>query len=220
MKTTWFLLKIEWLHIVRQPQQWLYPLIFFVMLVCLFPIALAWEPQFLEKYMPYCLWIAILLTSVLSIENLFHRDKEEGYLEQLCLLETSLLSYVVIKLIVHWAMIALPIVLLTPVMGGLFHFSKVVTLFLGASLLLGTIIFMLLSGLIAALTISLTEKGVFLGLLFLPLVIPVMMAGAIGLDQIQSGQSFGDAILLLSGMSLIFIVFIPFSIVFSIKLSI
>src|SRR5688572_381050 len=107
--------------LLRRSQEGLYALGFFIMVMSLFPLAISPDPLLLKKILPGCLWIAALLASLLSMENLFLSDIEEGYLEQLLLSPHSLAWLVLAKLCAYWVATELPLILLAPFFGMLFH---------------------------------------------------------------------------------------------------
>jgi heme exporter protein B len=202
----------EILLLWRRSQEWLYPLAFFLIIICLFPLAFTPDPIFLQKYIPGCIWIAALLASLLSIENIFYTDMEEGYLEQLLLSQLPLSFLVLIKLNVQWLVTQVPLILLTPLLGLMFHLSATTILTLCASLLLGTPILVLMGSLCVALTLGLRQQGVLLGLLVFPLVTPVLIFGVSLVQQSQAGLSILGPLTFLGGLMMFTITLLPVTI--------
>lgn len=219
LKTAWFVFYIELLLLLRRSHEWLYPLGFFIIVVSIFPLAFTPDPAFLQKYIPGCIWIAALLASLLSIENVFFTDMEEGNLEQLLLSQTPLTSILFAKLSAQWVVTQLPLILLTPVLSILFHLSFAVTLSLCLSLLCGTPILTLIGSLGVALTLGLRQQGVLLGLLMLPLVTPVLIFGVNIAQQTQAGFSIQGPLTFLAGLCMFAMTLLPWAIGVTLRIS-
>lgn len=217
MKAAWCVFYTELLLLLRRSQEWLYPLGFFVIVMSLFPLAFTPDPVFLQKYVPGCVWIAALLASLLAIENVFHTDIEDGNLEQLALSPTPLTLTLSAKLLAQWLVTEFPLVLLTPVLGIMFHLSASAIFALCTSLLLGTPILTLIGSLGVALTLGLRQHGVLLGLLMLPLVIPVLIFGVNIVQQSQAGFRIAAPLAFLSGLTILAITLLPWAIAATVR---
>ncbi len=162
-------------------------LIFFVMVVSLFPLGVGPEPQLLRTMAPGVLWVAAMLASMLSLARLFADDYSDGTLEQM-LLSTHPLGWLVLgKTLAHWVGSGLPLVLLSPLLALQFDLSASATGVLVLSLLLGTPILSLTGAIGAALTVGLRGSSVLLSLLVLPLTIPVLIFGAGAVEAHNAG---------------------------------
>lgn len=219
LKALWFVFYVELLLRLRRSSEWLYPLGFFLIVISLFPFALTPDPLFLQKYVPGCIWIAALLASLLSVEHVFFADMEEGNLEQLLLSQIPLPFLMLAKLSAQWIVSELPLVLLTPLLGVLFHLSLSTILILMISLLLGTPILTLLGSLGVALTLGLRQQGVLLGLLLLPLITPVLIFGVNIVQQSQAGFSIVGPLAFLAGISVFAITLLPSAIAATLRVS-
>lgn len=153
-------------------------LIFFVMVVSLFPLGVGPEAQLLRTMAPGVLWVAAMLASMLSLSRLFADDFADGTLEQLLLSAHPLGWLVLGKTLAHWVGSGLPLVLLSPLLALQFDLSASSTGVLVVSLLLGTPVLSLVGSIGAALTVGLRGSSVLLSLLVLPLTIPVLIFGA------------------------------------------
>jgi heme exporter protein B len=162
-------------------------LIFFVMVVSLFPLGVGPEPQLLRTMAPGVLWVAAILASMLSLPRLFADDHSDGTLEQMLLSTHSLAWLVLGKTLAHWVGSGLPLVLLSPLLAIQFDMSASATGVLVLSLLLGTPILSLIGAMGAALTVGLRGSGVLLSLLVLPLTIPVLIFGAGAVEAHTAG---------------------------------
>jgi heme exporter protein B len=209
----------ELLLLLRRSHEWLYSLGFFIIVINLFPLAVTPDPILLQKIMPGCIWIAALLASLLSLQPLFSTDLEDGNLEQWLLSQVPLTLLMFAKLSAQWLVTELPLILLTPLLGNLFHLSEMAVFALCCSLLLGTPILLLIGSLGVALTLGLRQQGVLLSLLILPLVVPVLIFGVITVQQAQAGLSVAGPLAFLAGLSLLTITLLPWAIAATLRIS-
>ena len=184
-------------------------LIFFVMVVSLFPLGVGPELDMLRKMAPGVVWVAALLASMLSLGRLFSADYLDGTLEQLLLAPQPLSMLVLGKMIAHWMVSGLPLVLMAPVLGLQFDMSAQALWVLLAALLLGTPILSMIGAVGAALTLGLRGGGVLVSLLVLPLCIPVLIFGAGAVEAVTSGMSAVSHLSLLGAMLVLSLVFTP-----------
>lgn len=219
LKITVQIFYAELILLWRRSQEWVYPLAFFIIVISLFPLAFTPDPAFLQKYIPGCIWIAALFASILSIENIFYTDLEEGYMEQLMLSQVPLTISLLAKFSAQWLATQLPLILLIPLLSIFFHLSLVTTLAICFSLLVGTPILILLGSLGVALTLGLRQQGVLLGLLVLPLVTPVLIVGVNIAQQAQAGLSFMGPLAFLTGLSVLAITLLPWTIATTLRVS-
>jgi heme exporter protein B len=167
----------EMLTVLRKPHAWLTPLLFFMIVVCLFPLALGADNELLNSIAPAVIWIAALLAVVMSIGTIFSEDAEYGYLDLLLLSPCSLTLLVFCKTLSHWLTHCLPLIILTPLLSLLLHLSLSTTCTLLITLLLGTPILSLLGAIGAGLVVGVRQQGLLLPVLIMPLYIPVLIFG-------------------------------------------
>ncbi len=184
-------------------------LVFFVMVVSLFPLGVGPELDMLRKMAPGVVWVAALLASMLSLGRLFSADYLDGTLEQMLLAPQSLSLLVLGKILAHWMVSGLPLVLMAPVLGLQFDMSAQALWVLIAALLLGTPILSMIGAVGAALTLGLRGGGVLVSLLVLPLCIPVLIFGAGAVEAVSTGMSVVSHLSLLGAMLLLALVFTP-----------
>lgn len=184
-------------------------LVFFVMVVSLFPLGVGPELDMLRKMAPGVVWVAALLASMLSLGRLFSADYLDGTLEQLMLAPQPLSLLVLGKIVAHWMVSGLPLVLMAPVLGLQFDMSAQALWVLIAGLLLGTPILSMIGAVGAALTLGLRGGGVLVSLLVLPLCIPVLIFGAGAVEAATTGTSVAPHLSLLGAMLLLALVFTP-----------
>ena len=171
------LLRRDILLAVRTPNEWINPLLFFVVVVTLFPLAISPEQKLLHEIGPGLIWIAALLSTFLNLDRLFRQDYEDGSLEQLLLAKAPLSLMVLGKIFAHWLITGLPLIIVTPLLGLFLYLSPYQLLILMLTLLLGTPILNFIGAIAAGITVGLRGSGVLLSLLVLPLYIPVLIFG-------------------------------------------
>ncbi len=184
-------------------------LVFFILIVSLFPLGVGPEMDMLRKMAPGVLWVAALLASMLSLGRLFSADYLDGTLEQMMLAPQSLSVLVLGKMISHWVVSGLPLVLMAPVLGLQFDMSPEALLVLMLGLLLGTPVLSMLGAIGAALTLGLRGGGVLLSLLVLPLCIPVLIFGSGAVEAVSSGLSVTSNLSLIAALLMLCLVFTP-----------
>ena len=184
-------------------------LIFFVIVVSLFPLAVGSEMDMLRKMAPGVVWVAALLASMLSLGRMFSADFLDGTLEQMLLVPQSLSVLVLSKIVAHWMLSGFPLVLVAPVLGLQFDMSGQALLILVFSLLLGTPVLSMIGAFGAALTLGLRGGGVLVSLLVLPLCIPVLIFGTGAVTAVTSGVSASSNLSLLGAFLLMSLLFAP-----------
>jgi heme exporter protein B len=212
LKAAWFVFYVEFVLLLRRSQEWVYPLGFFLIVISLFPLAFSPDTAFLQKYIPGCVWIAALFASLLSIEHVFHTDMEEGHLEQCALGQLPLSVVLFAKLSAQWMVTQLPLILLTPLLGVIFHLSVAAVMALGLGLLFGTPLLTLMGSLGVALTLGLRQQGVLLGMLILPLVTPILIFGVSAVQQAEVGLSMLGPLAFLAGLMVLGLMVLPWAI--------
>ncbi len=176
-------------------------LVFFVIVVSLFPLGVGPEPNQLRAMAPGVIWVAALLAAMLALNRLFASDYADGTLEQMALASEPLFILVIGKVLAHWLVTGLPLVLIAPVLGLQFDMPPDALAVMAGSLALGTPVLSLIGGVGAALTLGVRGGGVLVALLVLPLYIPVLVFGAGAVVASGAGLS-AQAHLLLLGASL------------------
>jgi heme exporter protein B len=154
------------------------PLLFFIIVTLLFPFALEPKEELLNGVASGVLWVSALLAVLLGADALFRSDAEDGSLEQLLLGPVPLVVTVLAKLLAHWLVALLPLVVLVPLLAVTFYVPTQVLDTFVLAVLLATPSLTVLVALGAALTVSLKRGGALVGLLFLPLTVPLLIAGA------------------------------------------
>jgi heme exporter protein B len=162
-------------------------LLFYVIVVTLFPLGIGPEPTLLRALGPGVLWVAALLASLLSLPRLFAGDFADGSLEQIALSPYPLPALVAGKIVAHWASTGLPLVLLSPLLGAQFGLDASELAVLALGLLLGTPTLSLLGAIGAALTLGVRGGGALVALLVLPLCVPILIFGSGAVETMRGG---------------------------------
>ena len=165
-------------------------LFFFLIVVSLFPLGVSPEMNILRGIAPGVIWVAALLASMLSLGRLFSDDYQDGTLEQMLLLPQPLSVMVLGKVLAHWLVSGVPLVLLAPLLGMQMGLDSSAIGLLMLTLLLGTPVLSLIGSVGAALTLGVRGGGVLVSLLVLPLYIPVLIFGTGAVDAGISGMDY------------------------------
>lgn len=189
-------LRLAW----RRPADPLAALLFFVIVVSLFPLGIGPEPELLRRMAPGIVWVAALLASMVSLARLFADDLQDGTLESQLLSATPLALLVLGKALAHWLCTGLPLALVSPLLALQFGLAPHAMGVLAASLLLGTPVLSLVGAIGAALTVGVRGAGMLLSLLVLPLVVPVLIFGANAVDASNAGMGVAGHFSLLGAM--------------------
>jgi heme exporter protein B len=166
----------------RRRSEMINPLLFFTLVTSLFPLGVGSQPKLLSLMAPGVVWVAALLAALLSLDTIFRSDFEDGTLEQLLLSAQPVSVLVIAKVLAHWLITGLPLLLMAPLLGNFLGLPAEATGTLVLSLLLGTPALSLIGAIGVGLTVGLRKGGVILSLLVLPLYVPVLIfgAGAVG----------------------------------------
>ena len=184
---------------------------FFVIVVSLFPLGIGPETQLLRSIAPGVVWVAALLASMLSLGRLFANDYQDGTLEQLLLTPQPLFLVVIGKVLAHWIIAELPLVLIAPLVGAQFDLSTQTLGGLFVSLLIGTPILSLIGSVGAALTLGLRGGGVLISILILPLYIPALIFGAGAVEATIIGVTAAPHLYLLGAFAVVSLLFAPWA---------
>lgn len=184
---------------------------FFIIVASLFPLGVGPEPDTLRVIAPGVVWVAALLASMLALSRLFASDYADGTLEQLALAPQPLLLLVLGKILAHWLVSGLPLVLIAPLLGLQFDLPGEALGVIAAALLLGTPVLSMVGAVGAALTLGVRGAGGLLALLVLPLYIPVLIFGAGAVSATAAGLSAGGHLSLLGAVFLLGLAFAPWA---------
>lgn len=204
---------------LRKRAEVLNPLVFYLLVITLFPLGLGPEPSLLARLAPGIVWVAVLLSALLSFERLFRDDEADGSLQQMLLLPVPLALVALAKVCVHWLLTALPLVLLSPLVALLLHMDWARWQALVLTLLAGTPALSLLGAVGVALTVGLKKGGILLSLLVLPLYIPILIFAVGALEAAGLGLGYQGQLALLGAISMGAATLCPFAIAAALRVS-
>jgi heme exporter protein B len=184
----------------RRPEQLLQPLVFFLIVTTLFPLGVSLQLSQLRDIAPGVLWVAALLSSLLSLDSLFKSDADDGTLEQLALCGQGLTLIVVAKTCAHWLVSGLALVVVSPIVATALGIPVPAFATMTLSLALGTLTLSWLGAIGAGLTIGLRRGNVLLSLIVLPLATPLLIFGAAATERAISGASAVGAVYFLAAL--------------------
>jgi len=195
-------------------------LIFFALVILLFPIGIGASEKLLAEISPGLIWIAALLATMLSLDNLFKEDFQDGTLEQWTLSQHSLLSFAWARLISHWVITSVPLIVLSPFFALSLGLPSDAIGVLVITLLLGTPLLTFIGGIGVALTTGLNKSSMLLPLLILPFYIPVLIFAASAVSVSAEGWSAAGQLYILSGLFVLGITLAPFAVATALKVSV
>lgn len=194
-------------------------LVFFVIVVSLFPLGVGPERTLLQTMAPGILWVAALLAAMLSLGRLFEPDYADGTLEQMALSVEPLSVLMIGKVIAHWLLTGLPLTLLSPVLALQFDLHADSIAVLCGGLLIGTAALSFVGAVGAALTLGLRGGGVLSALLVLPLFIPVLIFGSGAVAAVESGLGAASHLQLLGAFLLVSMAIGPWATASAVRLA-
>jgi heme exporter protein B len=199
------------LHL-RQPRWIINSSLFFLMVTVFFPLTMPPTLDLLRTIAPGIVWIAMLLSMLLSAEQLFQQDYDDGVIEQWLVSGHSICLLLSAKLTIHWLLILIPMLIFCPFLAVLFSLTTHEMIVLMLSLTCGTPAIIFLCALAAAFSTNLQQKGTLMALILLPLTVPIMVFGSGTLTAAMKGLPIAGYVALLLAMSVIFTGFLPFAI--------
>lgn len=194
-------------------------LLFFIIVASLFPLGVGPEVNLLRSIAPGVIWVAALLASLLGLGRMFAADYADGTLEQMLLSSAPLGLIVVAKVLAHWLVTGLPLVVLAPVLALQFDLPGDALLVLVASLALGTPSLTLIGAIGAALTLGVRGASVLTALLVLPLYVPVLILGTTAADAVAGGMGAQAHLLLLAAFLVLAAAFAPLAVAAALRIS-
>lgn len=195
------------------------PLMFFAIIIALFPLAISPEPAVLRAIAPGVVWVAALLAALLGFAGLFRSDFDDGTLEQMALSPQPLAVLTLARTVAQWLVTGLPLVLISPLAAIGLHLPTGAIPTMMLSLALGTPVLALLTTVADALTVSLNRGGLLLSILVLPLIVPVLVFGARATDMAANGENTAGPLYLLAALLLVSVSLTPFAAAAALRVS-
>ncbi|MCP3698414.1 MAG: heme exporter protein CcmB [Aliivibrio sp.] len=214
------IIRRELLIAFRRKADILNPLWFFIIVITLFPLSIGPEPELLARIAAGIVWVAALLSALLSLERLFRDDFSDGSLEQMMLMPTPLSVLVLAKVFAHWVLTGLPLIIISPLLAILLSLDFNSWLAIVFTLLLGTPTLSFLGAVGVALTVGLQKGGVLLSLLILPLYIPVLIFATSAIDAAGLGMAYNGQLAILGALFMGSATLTPFAISSALRVSV
>jgi len=168
---------------------------------------------------PGVVWVAALLSGLLSLNSLFLSDLEDGSLDQLILSPQPLPMLTFGKTIAHWLVSGFPLVIISPLIAITYQMPVQTIGVMVVTLTLGTISLSLLGSVGAALTVGLNRGNALLSLLVLPLAMPVLIFGARTVSLAATNDAVAGGIYFLAAYCMLSVSFAPFAAAAALKIS-
>jgi heme exporter protein B len=220
MSAFWAIVRRDITLAMRRKAEVITAVFFFVVVAALFPLGIGPDMATLRLTAPGILWIGALLACMLSMGRLFAADYADGTLEQMALSPNGLSVLVAAKILAHWCLSGLPLVLLAPILGLQFDLPTNALWILTLSLLVGTPLLSLIGAIGAALTLGVRGGDVLLSLLVLPLYVPALIFGAGAVQAEMSGLGASAHLSVLTAMALVAAVFSPWASAAALRLAV
>ncbi len=210
----------ELLIAFRRQADVLNPLWFFIIVITLFPLSIGPEPNLLARIAAGIVWVAALLSALLSLERLFRDDFQDGSLEQMMLMPVPLPVVVISKVAAHWILTGLPLILISPLLAILLSLDFNTWVSVVLTLLVGTPTLSFIGAIGVALTVGLQKGGVLLSLLVLPLYIPILIFATSAIDAASLGIAYNGQLAILGAMFMGALTLTPFAIAAALRVSV
>lgn len=215
----WALLKRDLKLAYRHRNELFNPLFFFVLVVMLFPLGTSPEKQLLMTMAPGVIWVAALLSAMLSLDTLFRADYEDGTLEQILISPHPLSVLVLAKIISHWLVTGFPMILMAPLLAVFMYLPDEGIGVLMLTLAIGTPVLSLIGAIGMGLTVGLRRGGMLLSLLVLPLYIPILIFSANAVDAHLADMAIKGQIYFLSAVLVLAITLAPVATAAALRIS-
>lgn len=205
---------------LRRRSEMINPLLFFILVITLFPLGIGAQPNLLQAIAPGIIWVSALLAAMLSLDSLFRSDFDDGSLEQMLLSPHPASVLVLAKVIAHWLVTGLPLLMVAPILAVFLGLPDHALGVLLLTLLLGTPVLSLIGAIGVALTVGLRRGGMILSLLVLPLYVPVLIFAGNAVEMASSGLPTDAQISILISILLLALVLAPWPTAAALKMSI
>jgi heme exporter protein B len=196
------------------------PVFFFILVVTLFPLGIGAQPKLLQAMAPGIIWVSALLAVMLSLDGLFRSDFDDGSLEQMLLSPHPLTILLFAKVVAHWLVTGLPLLLIAPLLAVFLGLPEQALGTLLITLVLATPVLSLIGSIGVALTVGLRRGGMILSLLVLPLYVPVLIFASNAVEMASGGLAVDAQINILTSILLMSVVLAPLPAAAAVKMSV
>ena len=213
------LLRRDLILAFRRRAEMINPLLFFILVTAMFPLGIGADPVLLKAVGPGVIWVAALLAALLSLDGVFRSDFEDGSLEQFLLSAHPVSILVLAKVLAHWLITGLPLLIVAPLLAVLLNLPGSATVVLIITLALGTPVLSLIGAVGVALTVGLRKGGMILSLLVLPLYVPVLIFAANAVETAAADLPVMAHVSLLSALLVLALSLSPIATAASLRIS-
>lgn len=213
------LLQREWQLKRQGMMQWLYPLVLFLLIITLFPLAIGSDITTLQRLSSSAVWIATLLSLIMGIDELFTPDFDNGTLAQIIVSGSPLVVWVLIRLSMHWVFSAGMVALLSLLTIPLFELPVDEALMLSLSIIVGSPLLLMLSAIASSLTLTLKNSAILVPLIALPMQLPILIFATGAVEIYATGLNALPTLALMGAISIIAILISPFAIAGILKMA-
>ncbi|MFD2165199.1 heme exporter protein CcmB [Thalassotalea euphylliae] len=203
----------------RHKDEMVNPLLFFIIVVTLFPLGIGPAASTLSKIAPGIIWVSALLATLLSLDRMFKADHADGSLEQIIVSPQPLFIFTLAKIAAHWLITGLPLIIVAPLLAAMLQLPSSSYGALIATLLLGTPVLSCIGAIGAALTVGIKKGGVLLSLVVLPLYIPVLIFATSAIDTAGMNLPYNGQLAIIAALFFGTLTLAPFAVGAALRVS-
>ena len=210
----------EFLLASRSGYEIFMPIVYFLIIIIFFHISSSYvEKGIMLELLPLMMWISCLLICILNLEPIFKEDYDDGTLEMFLIKDDDIELGILIKILSHWLLSNLPIVIVAPLIAMVLGLDTTTTLTLFVTLLIGTPTMSLIGSIAAALTISLRKNKILVSIIVLPLYIPILIFGTSAVNNSFFKMNYSVELTLMLFLFFIFLLITPLACSKALKIS-
>ncbi|MDB4089720.1 heme exporter protein CcmB [Gammaproteobacteria bacterium] len=210
----------EFLLASRSGYEIFMPIVYFLIIIIFFNISTSYvEKVIMLELLPLMIWISCLLICILNLETIFKEDYDDGTLEMFLIKDDEIELSILIKILSHWLLSNLPIVIVAPLIAMVLGLDTTTTLTLFVTLLIGTPTMSLIGSIAAALTISLRKNKILVSIIVLPLYIPILIFGTSAVNNSFFKMNYSVELTLMLFLFFIFLLITPLACSKALKIS-
>ena len=196
------------------------PLIFFFLIISIFPLVLGPEKTLFNKIIPGVIWITAILTTLLTSNNFFKEDFNAGIIETYLTSDISIEIVLFIRIIVCWMFTCLPIVIFIPIVSILFDITFQSSIVILLTLVIGTPILISIGIFGSALTLGLAKNNILTPVIIIPFYIPVLIFSASAIQSVSAGLPYDMQIYILASLLTLVLPTMPYLLKYTLEISI
>ena len=195
-------------------------IIMFILVAFIFPLIAGSDQDFMHRIIGSVILLSSLLASLISMQNIFKPDLNNGSLEQLVLSTHSLSGLVFIKILSYWISSSLPLVVVSSLIASAYYVTGIDIAKVMLTVLLATTTLVNINSLAAALTLGVRYPGALMTLILFPLSLPILIFGSKAIEYSILGMDISGPFYFLTGMMLLSFSLGPIATAFAIRISI